>query len=64
MGILGTSNGLQGLFGDVLTSSIRSHCGTTNLLRLRMDVMSIKICILRALIKQRVIMNMGIIAKH
>ena len=61
---LGGIEGLQGLFGDVLTSSIRSHFGITNILRLKMDVMSIKICILRDLIKQRVLMSIGIIAKY
>ena len=50
----GASNGLQDLFGDVLVSSLRSHFGITNLLRLRMDAMSIKMCISRAPPKQRV----------
>ena len=43
---------IQGLFGDVLASSIRSNFGITNILRLRVEVMSIKICILRAFTKQ------------
>ena len=40
--------------GICFRSSIRSHFGITNLLRLRMEVMSIKMCILRAFPKQRV----------
>ena len=44
----------QGLFGASFRSSIRSNVGITNLLRLRLEVMSIKMCISRAFPKQRV----------
>ena len=49
----------QGLFGASFRSSIRSNVGITNLLRLRLEVMSIKMYILRAVPKQRAAHELG-----
>ena len=49
----------QGLFGASFRSSIRSNVGITNLLRLRMEVMSIKICNFAAVVKQGVAHELG-----
>ena len=54
----------QGLFGASFRSSIRSNVDITNLLRLRLEVMRIIMCILRASQNKGLLMNLEIIAKH
>ena len=49
----------QGLLGASFRSSIRSNVGTTNLLRLRLEVMSIKMCIVRASQNKRAAHELG-----
>ena len=49
----------QGLFGASFRSSIRSNVSITNLLRLRLEVMSIKMCIFRASQNKRAAHELG-----
>ena len=49
----------QGLFGASFRSSIRSNVGITNLLRLRLEVMSIKMCTFRASQNKRAADELG-----
>ena len=49
----------QGLFGASFRSSIRSNVDITNLLRLRLEVMSIKMCIFRASQNKRAAHELG-----
>ena len=49
----------QGLLGASFRSSRRSNAGITNLLRLRLEVMSIKMCFFRASQNKRAAHELG-----